>query len=40
MHEGRLAYEGTLQEIRDATGCESLVQIFHEVLLKRPAQAV
>ena len=39
LHQGRLAYEGKLNEIRAATGCESLVQIFHNVLLRRPTTA-
>ncbi|MDA0659497.1 MAG: ATP-binding cassette domain-containing protein [Planctomycetota bacterium] len=33
LHQGRLVYEGTMTELRKATGCESLVEIFHQVLL-------
>jgi len=36
--QGGLAYEGTMDELRAATHCESLVQIFHEVLLPRTAR--
>lgn len=32
MHEGRLLHEGTLGELRAATGCESLVDMFRQVL--------
>lgn len=33
LHEGRLAHEGTMPELQEATGCDSLVKIFHQVLL-------
>jgi sodium transport system ATP-binding protein len=32
MHEGRLLHEGTLGELRAATGCKSLVDMFRQVL--------
>ena len=32
MHEGRLLHEGTLAELRAATGCDSLVDMFRELL--------
>ena len=33
LHEGRLAYEGNLDELRQTTGCHSLVEIFQRLLL-------
>jgi sodium transport system ATP-binding protein len=35
MHEGRLLHEGTLPELRTQTGCNSLVDMFRQLL--RPA---
>lgn len=32
MHEGRLLHEGTLQELRSTTGCDSLVDMFRQLL--------
>jgi ABC-2 type transport system ATP-binding protein/sodium transport system ATP-binding protein len=32
MHEGRLLHEGTLDELRVATGCQSLVDMFRQLL--------
>jgi ABC-2 type transport system ATP-binding protein/sodium transport system ATP-binding protein len=32
MHEGRLLYEGTLEELRAATGCRDLVDMFRRLL--------
>lgn len=32
MHEGRLLHEGTMGELRAATGCQSLVDMFRQVL--------
>jgi ABC-2 type transport system ATP-binding protein/sodium transport system ATP-binding protein len=32
MHEGRLLHEGTLDELRSATGCQSLVDMFRQLL--------
>jgi len=32
MHEGRLLHEGTLSELRRATGCQSLVDMFRQLL--------
>ena len=32
MHEGRLLHEGTLAELRGATGCQTLVDMFRQLL--------
>jgi ABC-2 type transport system ATP-binding protein/sodium transport system ATP-binding protein len=32
MHEGRLLHEGTLSELRGTTGCQSLVDMFRQLL--------
>jgi ABC-2 type transport system ATP-binding protein/sodium transport system ATP-binding protein len=32
MHEGRLLHEGTLSELRTATGCRDLVDMFRQLL--------
>jgi sodium transport system ATP-binding protein len=32
MHEGRLLHEGTLAELRAATGCNNLVDMFRQLL--------
>jgi len=32
MHEGRLLHEGTLAELRDSTGCQTLVDMFRQLL--------
>jgi ABC-2 type transport system ATP-binding protein/sodium transport system ATP-binding protein len=32
MHEGRLLHEGTLGELRAETGCQSLVDMFRQLL--------
>ena len=32
MHEGRLLHEGTLGELRDTTGCQTLVDMFRQLL--------
>ena len=32
MHEGRLLHEGTLAELRATTGCDSLVDMFRQLL--------
>ena len=32
MHEGRLLHEGTLSELRAETGCQSLVDMFRQLL--------
>lgn len=32
LHQGRLRYEGTLDELRRATGCENLVDMFRQFL--------
>jgi ABC-2 type transport system ATP-binding protein/sodium transport system ATP-binding protein len=32
LHEGRLLHEGTLEELRRSTGCESLVDMFRQLL--------
>ena len=32
MHEGRLLHEGTLGELRGTTGCQSLVEMFRQLL--------
>jgi ABC-2 type transport system ATP-binding protein/sodium transport system ATP-binding protein len=32
LHEGRLRHEGTMRELSSATGCESLVDIFGQLL--------
>ncbi len=32
MHEGRLLHEGTLSELRSATGCDNLVDMFRQLL--------
>lgn len=32
MHEGRLLHEGSLDELRSATGCQSLVDMFRQLL--------
>jgi sodium transport system ATP-binding protein len=32
LHQGRLLHEGTLPELRSATGCQSLVDMFTQVL--------
>jgi len=32
LHEGRLHYEGTMSELHAATGCDSLVDIFGQLL--------
>jgi len=32
MHEGRLLHEGTLGELRGATGCQTLVDMFRRLL--------
>ena len=34
LHKGRLLHEGTLQELRSATGQESLVDMFLDVVSK------
>ncbi len=34
LHRGRLFQEGTLQNLRDATGQETLVEMFLDVLRK------
>jgi len=32
LHEGQLLHEGTLDELRDATGCRDLVDMFRQLL--------
>ncbi len=32
LHNGRLQMEGTLPELRDATGCDTLVNMFRKFL--------
>lgn len=39
LHQGNLAYEGTMPELRQATGCDTLVDIFHRVLMPRNDRA-
>jgi ABC-2 type transport system ATP-binding protein/sodium transport system ATP-binding protein len=39
LHQGRLLHEGTLDELRSATGCETLVEMFLS-FLKRDQQAM
>ena len=37
MHRGRIVSEGTLQELRDRTGCETLVEMFLKLSGSGPA---
>jgi sodium transport system ATP-binding protein len=37
LHQGRLMHEGTLPELRNATGCRSLMEIFTQLLYPSPA---
>jgi ABC-2 type transport system ATP-binding protein/sodium transport system ATP-binding protein len=37
LHQGRLQYEGTLNELQSATGCESLVDMFLSILSREPS---
>jgi hypothetical protein len=32
MHRGRLMHEGTLDELKRETGCETIAQMFRHVL--------
>jgi ABC-2 type transport system ATP-binding protein/sodium transport system ATP-binding protein len=32
LHEGRMCHEGTMRELSSATGCESLIDIFGQLL--------
>ena len=32
VHEGRLAHEGTLEQLREATGCATLVEMFQQLI--------
>ncbi len=39
LHQGRLRYEGTLTELREATGCPNLVEMFRQFLQPTLADA-
>lgn len=39
LHRGRIVAEGTLAELRAATGCESLVQMFLKLSVRGPVLA-
>jgi ABC-2 type transport system ATP-binding protein/sodium transport system ATP-binding protein len=39
MHRGRIVAEGTLAELRDCTGCNSLVEMFLKLSIRGPALA-
>jgi ABC-2 type transport system ATP-binding protein/sodium transport system ATP-binding protein len=32
LHRGRLLHEGTLQELQQRTGCESLMEMFLQLI--------
>ncbi len=36
LHEGRLVHEGTLSELRRATGCHSLMEMFTQFMPRKP----
>ena len=39
MHRGRIVAEGTLAELRDRTGCNSLVEMFLKLSIRGPVLA-
>jgi len=39
LHRGRIVAEGTLPELRDRTGCNSLVEMFLKLSIRGPALA-
>ncbi len=40
LHRGRLAGEGTLAELREATGCQSLAEIFLKRMSAKPSASI
>ena len=39
LHQGRLVLEGTLDQLREATGCETLTDMFLSLLVPKPRRS-